>query len=168
VHSDDLIIAVDRKTVRRSHRRRKSRPALHLVRAWATEAGIALGQVATEVKSNEITAIPGLLHQLELQGTVVTRDAMSCQTQLVEQTISQQGDYMLPLKDNQDALSEAGRDYFSVAQAHDFQDVDYTYHEQLDTSHDTLRNAVVGLGGFEHLTSATAVGGAAQHYQGGK
>jgi predicted transposase YbfD/YdcC len=105
------------------------------VRAWATEAGIALGQVATEVKSNEIMAVPELLHQLELKGAVVTLDAMGCQTQIVEQIINQQGDYVLALKDNQGTLSEAVRDYFSVAQAHDFQGVDHTYHEQLDTGH---------------------------------
>lgn len=135
VNSDGLIIAIDGKTVRRSHNRREGRSALHLVRAWATEAGIALGQVATEVKSNEITAIPELLHQLELKGAIVTIDAMGCQRAIAEQITAQKGDYVLALKGNQTSLNDAVRDYFMAAKADDFQGVDFTYHEQLNTGH---------------------------------
>jgi hypothetical protein len=85
LHSDGLIIAIDGKAVRRSHSRRESRSPLHLVRARATEAEIALGQVDPEVKSNEITAIPELLRQLELTAAVVTIDAMGCQRAVAEQ-----------------------------------------------------------------------------------
>jgi predicted transposase YbfD/YdcC len=135
VNSDGLIIAIDGKTVRRSHNRREGRSALHLVRAWATEAGIALGQVATEVKSNEITAIPELLRQLELKGAIVTIDALGCQRAIAEQITAQKGDYVLALKGNQTSLNDAVRDYFMTAKAHDFQGVDFTYHEQLNTGH---------------------------------
>ena len=135
VHSDGLIIAIDGKTVRRSHNRRENRSPLHLVRAWATEAGIALRQVATDVKSNEITAIPELLRQLELKGAVVTLDAMGCQRAVTEQIKTQKGDYVLALKGNQSALNEAVRDYFATARAQDFQGVDFTYHESLNTGH---------------------------------
>jgi predicted transposase YbfD/YdcC len=135
VNSDGLIIAIDGKTVRRSHNRREGRAPLHLVRAWATEAGIALGQMATEVKSNEITAIPELLHQLELKGAVVTIDAMGCQRAIAEQITAQKGDYVLALKGNQSGLNDAVRDYFMTAKAHDFQGVDFTYNEQLNTGH---------------------------------
>jgi predicted transposase YbfD/YdcC len=98
-------------------------------------AGIALGQVATEVKSNEITAIPELLHQLELKGAVVTIDAMGCQRAVAEQIAGQKGDYVLALKGNQSTLNEAVREYFATAKAHQFQDVDFTYDESLNTGH---------------------------------
>jgi hypothetical protein len=74
------IIAIDGKTSRRSHDRGKGRKPLHMVSAWATNQRIVLGQEATEEKSNEITAIPRLLKSLDLQGAVVTIDAMGTQT----------------------------------------------------------------------------------------
>src|SRR4051794_672690 len=74
------VVAIDGKTLRRSHDRRAGKAALHLVSAWATESGAVLGQVATHAKSNEITAIPVLLKLLALEGAVVTIDAMGCQT----------------------------------------------------------------------------------------
>jgi predicted transposase YbfD/YdcC len=74
------IIAIDGKTLRRSHDRGKGVAALHLVSAWATAKRVVLGQVATDAKSNEITAIPQLLELLMLKGTIVTIDAMGCQT----------------------------------------------------------------------------------------
>jgi hypothetical protein len=81
------IIAVDGKTLRRSHDRGKGVAALHLVSAWATANRVVLGQVATEAKSNEITAIPQLLELLMLKGAIVTIDAMGCQTKIAEQII---------------------------------------------------------------------------------
>ncbi len=74
------IIAVDGKTSRRSHARRQGRGPLHLVSAWATRQRLVLGQEATDIKSNEITAIPLLLERLELRGALVTIDAMGTQT----------------------------------------------------------------------------------------
>ena len=73
------LIAIDGKTCRRSHDASKELGALHIVSAWASEEGIALGQVATEAKSNEITAIPELLKQIELKDSLITIDAMGCQ-----------------------------------------------------------------------------------------
>ena len=72
-------IAIDGKTVRRSHDRGAGKSALHLVSAWATANHLTLGQVAVSDKSNEITAIPRLLELLDLSGAVVTIDAMGCQ-----------------------------------------------------------------------------------------
>ena len=77
--SDGEIIAVDGKTQRRSHDRRRGVKALHMVSAWACGNGVVLGQVKTEEKSNEITAVPELLDKLELSGCIVTLDAMGCQ-----------------------------------------------------------------------------------------
>lgn len=85
------IIAIDGKTLRRSHHRAKGLAALHLVCAWATANRVVLGQVATDAKSNEITTIPQLLSLLMLKGAIVTIDAMGCQTKLAEQIIDQGG-----------------------------------------------------------------------------
>ena len=101
------VIAIDGKTVRRSHDRRPGRGPLHMVRAWATEAGLALGQVATEVKSNEIVAPPVLLGYLELQGAIVTIDAMGCQRDIAAQIIEQGGDYVLAVKGHQAGLHDS-------------------------------------------------------------
>jgi len=133
--SAGAVIAIDGKTVRRSHDRRRARGPLHLVRAWATEAGLALGQVATEVKSNEIVAIPVLLSYLELKGAIVTIDAMGCQRAIAEQIVAQRGDYVLAVKANQAGLHEGIVDFFDTALANDFRDVAHTHFEQTDTGH---------------------------------
>lgn len=98
--SDPEIIAVDGKTSRRSHARAKGREPLHLVSAWATRQRLVLGQQATDVKSNEITAIPLLLERLELTGALVTIDAMGTQAAIAEAVVAKGGDYLLALKAN--------------------------------------------------------------------
>lgn len=94
------IIAIDGKTSRRSHDRGKGRKPLHMVSAWATSQRIVLGQEATEEKSNEITAIPRLLRSLDLQGAVVTIDAMGTQTKIAQTIRDGGGHYVLSLKEN--------------------------------------------------------------------
>jgi predicted transposase YbfD/YdcC len=98
------VIAVDGKTLRRSFDRASGKSPLHLVSAWAVEARLVLGQVATEAKSNEITAVPKLLEMLSLKGTIVTADALNCQRTIASQVIAQGGDYLLALKGNQGTL----------------------------------------------------------------
>ena len=132
------IIAVDGKTARGSHDRKRGRKALHMVSAWADTNRLVLGQEATEEKSNEITAIPKLLKLLELKGCIVTIDAMGCQKAIAEQIVSQGGDYVLGLKSNQSALYEAVEDFFSVAQANDFAGVNYDFLEEVDKGHGRL------------------------------
>jgi hypothetical protein len=95
------LVAIDGKTCRSSHDRAKGLGSLHIVSAWASEEAIALGQVATDVKSNEITAIPQLLEQIELAGTLITIDAMGCQKAIVEQIVASGGDCVITVKDNQ-------------------------------------------------------------------
>ena len=107
------IIAIDGKTLRRSHDRRNGLGPLHLVSAWASQQGLSLGQVATEEKSNEITAIPELLDQIDVKGAVVTIDAMGCQKEIARQIVDGQGDYVLAVKENQPKLYEEIRDFFS-------------------------------------------------------
>ena len=99
-------VAVDGKTLRRSHDRGAGKEALHLVSAWATASGLVVGQVATDTKSNEITAIPALLRLLALEGATVTIDAMGCQTAIARQIVEQKADDVLALKDNQPTLHE--------------------------------------------------------------
>jgi predicted transposase YbfD/YdcC len=111
------VVAIDGKTARRSHDRGRGKAALHLVSAWATSSGLVLGQVATDEKSNEITAIPALLRLLDLAGCTVTLDAMGCQTAIAEQVVEQGADYVLALRDNQETLHERARLAFADARA---------------------------------------------------
>jgi predicted transposase YbfD/YdcC len=101
------LVAIDGKTVRRSHDAARGLGPLHVVSAWATERGIALGQVTTEEKSNEITAIPVLLGQLELKKAVVTIDAMGCQKDIARDIVAGGGDFVIAVKDNQPKLAAA-------------------------------------------------------------
>lgn len=116
------VIALDGKTVRRSHDRANGKAALHLVSAWASANRLVLAQVAVDDHSNEITALPVLLRQLAVSGCVVTIDAMGCQVVLAEQILAQEGDYVLALKDNQPTLYEEVVDTFALARANGFAD----------------------------------------------
>jgi predicted transposase YbfD/YdcC len=113
-------IAIDGKTLRRSHDRRKGLGPLHLVSAWAVECGVSLGQLATEEKSNEITAIPQLLEQVELKGSVVTIDAAGCQKEIAAKIVERGGDYCLALKGNQGNLHAAVAEHIEQRMADDF------------------------------------------------
>jgi predicted transposase YbfD/YdcC len=94
------IVAIDGKTSRRTHNRRKGREPLHLVSAWAARQRLVLGQEATDAKSNEITAIPLLLERLALKGALVTIDAIGTQTEIARTILERGGDYLLALKAN--------------------------------------------------------------------
>jgi hypothetical protein len=106
------LVAIDGKACRGSHDAAKGLGNLHIVSAWASEQGIALGQVATEAKSNEITAIPQLLEQIDLAGTLITIDAMGCQKDIVEQIVDGGGDCVIAVKDNQPKLAAAIQAFF--------------------------------------------------------
>jgi len=94
------VVAIDGKTLRRSFDHKHERAPLHLVSAWASAQGLVLGQRCVEDKSNEITAIPALLDQLVLDGSIVTLDAMGCQRAIAERILARGGDYLLTLKAN--------------------------------------------------------------------
>jgi len=112
--TDGEVIAVDGKTVRRSHNKNKGKEAIHLVSAWASKGRIVLGQQAVDTKSNEITAIPDLLNLLEIKGAFITIDAMGCQQKIAAQIISQEADYILAVKGNQKELFEGVQDCFKL------------------------------------------------------
>ncbi len=120
-------IAIDGKTLRHSGGGSSAFRQLHLVSAWATEAQLTLGQVATEEKSNEITAIPELLALLDLKGALVTLDAMGCQKEIAKEIIARKGDYVLTVKDNQEHLKEDIQTCFEKAHENDCQGVDYAW-----------------------------------------
>jgi predicted transposase YbfD/YdcC len=129
------VIALDGKTVRRSHDRASGKQAIHLVSAWATTNRLVLAQVQVDAKSNEITALPELLRQLALSGCIVTIDAMGCQRTLAQQILAQDGDYVLALKGNQETLHADVQDTFALARATHFADIAHTYVEQAETGH---------------------------------
>jgi predicted transposase YbfD/YdcC len=98
------VVAIDGKVVRRSFDRASGKSPLHMVSAWGSEQRLVLAQIATDAKSNEITAVPKLLKMLALKGAIVTADALNCQRTIAEQIVEQQGDYALALKGNQGTL----------------------------------------------------------------
>ena len=126
---------IDGKTLRYAFDQATATAAIHMVSAWASANRLVLGQLKVDEKSNEITAIPELLRLLDLQGVVVTIDAMGCQKEIAK-TITEQGaDYVLALKDNHPTLSEAVTLFFTDARATGFAEVEHTYHETIDGDH---------------------------------
>jgi predicted transposase YbfD/YdcC len=107
------VIAIDGKVLRRSFDRASGKSALHMVSAWGCEQRMVLGQIATDAKSNEITAVPKLLKLLMLKDTIVTVDALNCQRAIASQIIEQGGDYALALKGNQGTLHADVELYFN-------------------------------------------------------
>lgn len=128
------VVAIDGKQARGA-RTSDGKESLRLVSAWACEQRLVLGQLKTEEKSNEITAIPVLLELLELKGCIVTVDAMGCQTAVAAQIISQEADYVLSLKGNQGLLHEEVAEYFAWAERTDFKDLEYDYCATLEKDH---------------------------------
>ena len=100
------VVAIDGKVLRRSFDAASGKSALHMVSAWGSEQRLVLAQIATDAKSNEITAVPQLLKLLSLKGTIVTVDALNCQRSIAEQIVEQKGDYALALKANQESLHD--------------------------------------------------------------
>lgn len=115
VDVEGRVVAVDGKTMRRSHDRRHQRGAIHMVNAWCTEVGVSLGQRATDDKSNEITAVPALLETLYLKGAIVTLDAMGCQREIASTIRRKGGHYLLAVKGNQPTLSKTLHEAFDAA-----------------------------------------------------
>ena len=142
IQSDDSgqarLIAIDGKTCRRSHDASQGLGPLHIVSAWASEEGIALGQVATEEKSNEITAVPQLLQQIDLSQALITIDAMGCQKEIARDIVEGGGQFVIAVKDNQPKLREAVEAYFEKHLERDLEDLQYRSHETSDNAHGRL------------------------------
>ena len=128
-------IAIDGKALRRSHDRRRNLGPLFLVSAWSVRRGISLGQLATAEKSNEITAIPELIEQIDVTNAVVTIDAAGCQRDIAEKIVDGGGDYILALKGNQGTLHQAVQDYIVTHMEDDFANIAARKHEEEAKGH---------------------------------
>jgi len=131
--TEGQIVAVDGKTLRRSHDRAAGQEAIQMVSVWASENGLVLGQMKVDEQSNEITAIPQLLDRLEVAGCIVTIDAIGCQTKIAGKIIEKQADYVLPVKDNQPRLHETLRGLFDDPV--EMRRVPCSYHKTIDKGH---------------------------------
>jgi len=129
------VLAIDGKTARRSHDRKHGLGALHAVSVWASEFGLSLGQVACAEKSNEITAIPELLRLVDLQGAIITIDAMGTQKAIAARIIEGKADYVLALKGNQETLYQAVTAYIEEQSRDDFAAVKARRHQTRETGH---------------------------------
>src|SRR6266852_2566766 len=109
------LVAIDGKTSRRSHDRKRGQKALHLVSAFATSSRLVLGQEAVDEKSNEITAIPALLDRIDIKGALVSIDAMGCNPNIAQRILDAEADYLLAVKDNQPTLHADVKSYFDTA-----------------------------------------------------
>lgn len=132
------VVAVDGKTLRRSHDKRLGKNAIHMVSAWATAQRLVLGQRKVEDKSNELTAIPELLRVLALEGCIVTVDALGCQTEIAETIVNQGADYVLAVKGNQGKLHEDLKDLFDGAAEVEFREVPHAHARQVTKDHGRL------------------------------
>jgi len=108
------VVAIDGKVLRRSFDRASGKSPLHMVSAWGCEQRMVLAQIATEAKSNEITAVPKLLDMLSLKGTIVTTDALNCQREIARKIVEKGGDYALALKGNQGTLHDDVRQFLDA------------------------------------------------------
>ncbi|WP_445354469.1 ISAs1 family transposase [Microbulbifer sp. EKSA008] len=120
------VIAIDGKTLRRSFDQASKRSPIHMVSAFASEARLVLAQQKVEEKSNEITAIPKLLEVLDLNGAIITLDAMGCQKTITQKIIERGGDYVIAVKGNQDKLHQQITTHFNNL-------FDMQYHKHVDT-----------------------------------
>jgi predicted transposase YbfD/YdcC len=129
------VVAIDGKTLRHSFDNATGKSAIHMVSAWATANHISLGQVVVDAKSNEITAIPQLLQLLEISGSVVTIDAMGCQTAIAETIVNGGADYVLAVKDNQPTLHAGIAAHFLDQMEDDFARIKVGQHETKERGH---------------------------------
>ena len=129
------VVAIDGKSARHSYDTETGKGMIHMVSAWASANQLVLGQVKVSDKSNEITAIPKLLELLELEGCIVTIDAMGTQREIVQQIIDQQADYVLTLKGNQGDIHEDVQQLFDWARKTQFKNIDHETYQTIDKGH---------------------------------
>lgn len=132
------VIAIDGKTLRRSHDKTLGKGAIVMVSAWATANHLVLGQVKVDDKSNEIKAVPELLQALDISGCIVTTDAMGCQKEIATLVVEGKGDYVLALKDNHPLLSEDVQLLFDDLEDSRFRAYDYDTEQTVDKDHGRL------------------------------
>ena len=163
--TDGQLINIDGKTLRGSYDRGSKKGMIHMVSAWASQNRLVLGQRKVTEKSNEITAIPELLRVLDLNGAVVSIDAMGCQTEIAAQIVTQQGDYVLALKGNQGDLHQDVQQLFDHAHSQNFRGIEHDFYETQAQGHgrqEIRRYWVMGnteyLVGAENWAKLTTIG----------
>ena len=129
------IVAIDGKTLRRSHDRATGKSAIHMVSAWASANRLILGQTKVDERSNEITAIPELLSMLDVSGCTVTIDAMGCQKEIAATIIDRGADYVLALKEKKPQLHQDVTETFDQARQTGFAYLDHDFHETVNKGH---------------------------------
>jgi predicted transposase YbfD/YdcC len=149
------LLNVDGKTLRGAREAGNNRSFIHMVSVWSATNRLVLGQRKVNEKSNEITAIPELLKLLEIQGCLVSIDAMGCQTEIAKTIIEQGADYVLALKANQGNMYEDVSQLFNLARQQDLNNLGGQFHSTIEKGHGSLeirRYSV--MGNTEHLLGA--------------
>jgi len=136
--TDGEFINVDGKTLRGAKGVGNKRSLIHMVSVWSASQHLVLGQKKVDEKSNEITAIPALLKMLLLEGSVVSIDAMGCQSEIANTIIEQGADYVLALKGNQGNLHEDVQELFTSASEQNFKNVEQQFYETVEKGHGRL------------------------------
>lgn len=131
--SKGTIVSIDGKTARGTAE--KGKKAIHIVNAWCSSNKMILGQVKTDEKSNEITAVPELLDMLFIEGCIVTVDALNSQKKTIEKIVKKKADYVVALKSNHKTLHDEVVDYFLDAEAGGFKDDTIQYHQSIEKGH---------------------------------
>jgi predicted transposase YbfD/YdcC len=148
------VVSLDGKTVRASFDRATEQSPVHIVSAWCSQnGGLVVGQLKTQSKSNEITAIPELLKLLSIKGCIVTIDAMGCQTKIAKQIIDQEGDYLLTLKSNHKKTYNAVSTHFhNQVEHHLDQRDDHNFFDAFDITHGrTVRRRVWSMNDLSEI-----------------
>jgi len=165
-------IAIDGKTLRRSHDKKNGLGPVHIVSAWASDRGITLGQVATDEKSNEITAIPQLLDIIDVEDAIVTIDAAGCQKAIASQIVQGKGNYVLALKGNQGKLFDDVRLLLDCHIQDDFANCPVSRHIEVEQGHGRLESrtyyqiaAPTYLHGRSEWKGLKTIGAAVRVYQ---
>ena len=146
------LISIDGKTVRHSADAAEGKSAIHVVSAWANKAGLTLGQIKVDEKSNEIIAIPELLDSLDVEDSIVTIDAMGTQKSIAEKICDEGADYVLALKGNQGTLKEDVELYFNGTTAKQLQEAPFAYHRTAPSTKTTAGGKLANTGSA--MTSA--------------
>lgn len=134
------VIALDGKTLRRSHDKKLGKKAIVMVSAWATANHLVLGQRKVDEKSNEITAIPELLQVLEISGCIITIDAMGCQKEIAAEIVAQGADYVLALKANHGNLYEDVESLFDDLEESQFSAYEYDHERTVNKGHGRIES----------------------------
>ena len=132
------VIAIDGKALRRSFDKAGAKGAIHMVSAWSSEQNLVLGQTRVDEKSNEITAIPKLLDLLEIEGAIITIDAMGCQRNIAQKVLDKKADYIFALKGNQGKLHKDIAAFFKEEQRINSEIITKGYHQTDERNHGRL------------------------------